>query len=251
MKKVAEECPEMVIKYAKGLQVLQQQLTEPMERPELKVYVFYGATGVGKTRMAYECDSRLYSVFCTKAPWFDGYANEKVALLDDFGPGEMSVNMLKRITDRYPIRVPVKGGSVAWNPTTIIITTNYLMVEWYPKAGRLDLDALARRCQWIDFTTEANKTEFKAAWQRQGAAQRRPRDLEDEAPQPKRGQTLDLPRTATARVRADESERADSDSDLDGTNSDVDSTETDELEPAGPASAAGAVARLQRTEAVQ
>lgn len=102
-----------------------------------------------------------YPVFCLKTPWFDGYNGQDVMLLDDFGPGMMCINFLKRLLDRYPVQLPVKGGSVALRAKTIFITSNYMMSEWYPKAGAMDYEALLRRIEWVDF----GDLEARARWQ--------------------------------------------------------------------------------------
>lgn len=55
--------------------------------------------------------------------WFDGYLGESVAVFDDFRPWWCRFDYLLALLDRYPIRVPVKGGFVNWIPEIIIITT--------------------------------------------------------------------------------------------------------------------------------
>lgn len=93
----------------------------------------------------------LYNTFCLKTPWFDGYSGHKVALLDECGAGMMNVNILKRILDRYPMDVPVKGGHVRWNPETIVMTSNDPLEEWYPGLSRENLLALKRRMTIFEF----------------------------------------------------------------------------------------------------
>ena len=63
----------------------------------------------------------------------------------------MNVNILKRILDRYPMDVPVKGGHVRWNPETIVMTSNDPLEEWYPGLSRENLLALKRRMTIFEF----------------------------------------------------------------------------------------------------
>lgn len=158
---IAEEFPAQWIRYHKGIVSLHSHLHPPTMRPDVKVYCFFGATGCGKTRKVMEVAPTCYPVFCMKSPWFDGYVGQKVMLLDDYGPNMFNINFLKRLLDRYPMTLPIKGGSVAMQATTIFITTNYMMSDWYPKAGGLDYDALVRRIEWINF----EDLEMRARWQ--------------------------------------------------------------------------------------
>lgn len=91
---------------------------------EVAVYFLWGAAGCGKTRLAYETSGQsLWISSCPKLQWFDGYAGEDHALLDDFR-GECSESWILRCLDIYPLRVPIKGSYVNWKPKTIWITSN-------------------------------------------------------------------------------------------------------------------------------
>lgn len=54
--------------------------------------------------------------------WFDGYTGQKTVIFDDFRGTPENYSQVLRLTDRYPMRVPIKGGYVAWVPTTVIFT---------------------------------------------------------------------------------------------------------------------------------
>lgn len=121
IRSIAEEAPATYVRNYKGLAALQSILHAPtaMDR---RVALFVGDTATGKTRMVYDNLSEVYSVFCLRTPWFDGYTGQENVLFDECGPGMMNHNFLKRLLDRYPITVPIKGGSVAWNAKTIVLT---------------------------------------------------------------------------------------------------------------------------------
>lgn len=168
---VAEQHPEVYVKYFKGLQQLQRILKKPEPR-EKRVALFWGATGSGKTRMVYDNSEpdQLYNVFCTKSPWFDGYTGQRIALLDECGPGMMNINIFKRILDRYPMEVPVKGGAVQWNPEVIVLTSNDPLEEWYPTASRDNMNAIRRRLTVFKFPEQKWLAE---AWIKAGGIETR------------------------------------------------------------------------------
>lgn len=161
---VASTYPVQWAKFHKGIVSLHSSLHVAAMRPEIKVYCFYGATGTGKTRKVFEIAPKTYPVFCMKTPWFDGYAGQETMLLDDFGPGMMNINFLKRLLDRYPMDLPIKGGSLAMRANTIFITTNYHLDQWYPKAGEKDYEALMRRIEWVAWEDLESRARWQGKW---------------------------------------------------------------------------------------
>lgn len=108
-----------------------------------KISVYWGETGTGKTRKAWDefPDLWVYPGF----GWFDGYDGHKVALFDDFSGGEFKITYLLRLLDRYKMRVPVKGGFTNWNPEHILLTSNLNPRTWYESANAEHQKALLRR----------------------------------------------------------------------------------------------------------
>lgn len=146
LKRVAEEHPELLLKYSRGFQTL-ALFTAPRRRHPPTVSLYYGKTGTGKTRAAYDEYPDLYR----KPPghtWFDGYSNEECLLLDDFSgaASKTRLDYLLQLLDRYPIQLEVKGGHCQLLATTIIVTTNIHPCQWYDYSNRQEhLAALARR----------------------------------------------------------------------------------------------------------
>lgn len=149
---IARTLPGHFIKYHKGIIALDAEIHREKFRPNLKVYCLFGCAGVGKTFFVHKYFPEHYAVADMKHPWFDGYRQEKVVLFDDYGPGLMSIENLKRFLDVYKCKAPYKGGFVAFNPDLIFLTTNHPLHAWYtgPGIGPLDLDALRRRITVID-----------------------------------------------------------------------------------------------------
>lgn len=140
-----------------GLEVLATQpnllgvckglLLENSRRDGIVCRLYYGDTGCGKSRLAVD----LFPAAFRKGsgPWWDGYAGETEVILDDFDSAFMPIGEFLRTVDRYPLRVPVKGGFVQLVANTFIITSNHLPREWYPDAEPKRLAAVERRIDTI------------------------------------------------------------------------------------------------------
>lgn len=116
----------------------------PKRTEELKVALFVGKTGTGKTRKAYDLFPDLYAFPIGKDLWSDGYMGQKNVLVDDFS-GQMRLVDLLRFLDRYPIQIPKKGGFNWWCPSFIIITTNFHPRDWFKWDGREEHQAALKR----------------------------------------------------------------------------------------------------------
>lgn len=135
--------------YARAFRMLNEALSlysSPRSwMPVTKVY--WGETGLGKTKRAFEeatADGSTPYVH-SGGMWFDGYDGERGVIFDDFGGSEFKLTYLLKLLDRYPMRVAVKGSFVNWIPREIWITSNYAPQEWFPNAKPEHVKALRRR----------------------------------------------------------------------------------------------------------
>ncbi len=94
-----------------------------------KLWIFKGPPGTGKSYAAYTHDPNAYYKDVT-SNWYDGYTGQDTVIMDDFN-GQISLNMMLRLIDRYPMRVQVKGAYVQWRPKLVIITTNSDYTSWW------------------------------------------------------------------------------------------------------------------------
>lgn len=120
--KIAEEHFGSFIRYHSSFE-LYRQLVTSASREAPSVFYIYGDTGTGKTRIVYENTTNLWINSDPTLKWLDGYAGEGDVLLDDYR-GEAPDAYILRLLDRYPFRVPVKGGFRIWKPLRIFITSN-------------------------------------------------------------------------------------------------------------------------------
>lgn len=112
-----------------------------------EVIVYFGATGTGKTRSAFdESFESCWMAVDNQLNWFDGYKGEKAAIFDDFvGCKNSKFGFLLRLLDRYPMNVPIKGGFTNWIPETIYFTSNLHPNEWFLGVTDAQKAALFRR----------------------------------------------------------------------------------------------------------
>jgi hypothetical protein len=116
----------VVVKYYKGLSVLQSLLSRNRDYPPVVIWIC-GKTGIGKTRAAVEFGHELAGPFgmwisSGSLRWFDGYMGQPVALFDDLRTKHAEFSFLLRLLDRYPVQVEFKGGYVNWIPRLIMVT---------------------------------------------------------------------------------------------------------------------------------
>lgn len=152
IREVAEEHPEIFVKYHRGLLALQTALVVPRnEVPEVRVY--WGSTGAGKSRKARDwLDEKRYVWWPTQGQWFCGYAGEKDVLLEEFR-GQWPFGMLLALLDRYDCKVQYKGGMVEFAGIRIAITSPIHPDKWYAQfdlAANEKLDQLKRRITLIE-----------------------------------------------------------------------------------------------------
>lgn len=129
---------EIMLKYA-----------EPGRTDPPTVHWYHGPTGTGKTKTAFEVarnkePSEEPWVSHGGLQWFDGYDGHGVVILDDLRPDDCKFNFLLRLLDRYPLRVPVKGGYRSWRPHTIFITSPFSPIEFICGSNE-DKQQLTRR----------------------------------------------------------------------------------------------------------
>jgi len=109
-----------------------------------QVYVFWGYTGTGKSRRAWdEAGMDSYPKDPRSKFWF-GYTGQRHVVLDEFRGGIDAAHLL-RYLDRYPQHVETKGGSRQLLAESIWITSNLDPDHWYPDLDEATKEALRRR----------------------------------------------------------------------------------------------------------
>jgi len=135
------------VRYHRGI-VAYMNATSTTRDWETEVRVYWGETGSGKTSRAFREASFPY--MHPGGMWFDGYCGQDHVIFDDFGGSEFKITYLLKLLDRYPMRVPVKGGFVQWKPRIVWITSNIDPNDWYKSAKSASVKALFRRFTSIE-----------------------------------------------------------------------------------------------------
>lgn len=149
---IAANCFGPFIKYHRGIERAISALAVPRDW-RTQVVWFFGPTGSGKTRRAHAesqalCGGSVSWIADSTLTWFDGYrTNSKGVVLDDFD-GRAPLALLLRIFDRYPMRVPIKGNFLEWNPRIVWVTSNMHPEDLYGDRGE-HFRALLRRIDEI------------------------------------------------------------------------------------------------------
>jgi len=119
----------------------------PMER---ECFVFWGKTGSGKSRRAWE--EAGVEAYCKdpRTKFWDGYQVEENVVIDEFRGG-IDIAHLLRWLDRYPVRVEIKGSSRPLVARKFWITSNLSPDQWYPECDLETKEALLRRMVVTEF----------------------------------------------------------------------------------------------------
>lgn len=102
---------------------------------KITTYWISGRSSTGKSRWCYESygPGEIFT-WSTRKPtqWFDGYHSQRVLLIDDLDQDEVPIASMLRLLDHYPLTLPVKGGHVQAQWTTVIVISNLELEEVYP-----------------------------------------------------------------------------------------------------------------------
>lgn len=132
VKRVAEEMPEMFVKFERGLKALEFTLAAKRDWV-MDARVYWGAAGAGKTRAVYdEFGADNIYVKDPTTEWWDGYNGEECVLVDEFY-GTLKFSYLQRLLDRYPMPVQIKGGTTHFRSKVIVFTSNVPWTQWFEK----------------------------------------------------------------------------------------------------------------------
>lgn len=163
MADVAHMYPGDFIRYSRGLQEYQRVRFSSPRSPDQEITVlwWFGPTGTGKSRKAFQDYPDSY----VKMPinkWWDGYVAQKTVIMDDYRPAMCPFSELLRILDRYPMRVEMKGSSTDLSATTFVITTcQRPEILWHGKTEE-QIDQLLRRLtEIVEFRTDGTQVPLK------------------------------------------------------------------------------------------
>lgn len=147
--RISDIDPSVVVCHYTSLKRIAQDhlVAAPMER---EVHVFWGRSGLGKSRRAW--DEAGFEAYPKdpRSKFWDGYRNQEHVVIDEFRGG-IDVSHVLRWTDRYPVIVEVKGSSTVLVAKKLWFTSNLHPRDWYPDLDPDTLVALLRRLNITHF----------------------------------------------------------------------------------------------------
>lgn len=136
------------IQHYRTLRTIRADYSEPIAF-ERKIIVFYGPTGTGKSRRAWEEAGWSAYPKDPRSKFWDGYRDQKNVVFDEFRGG-IDISHVLRWFDRYPVLVEIKGASTCLVAERIWITSNLHPKDWYPDLDYTTYQALERRLEIIE-----------------------------------------------------------------------------------------------------
>lgn len=136
--------PSAIIRYGRGLQLLNGLAHPPRVRGRPWILYLVGPSRCGKSVLARTLAPDAYR--CSDSPngWFDGYAGQDTVIFSEFA-GKMPVRDLLQIIDSDAVRVWIKGSSAPLRATRFIFTSNYRPELLY--TNPLDSDPWLKRIE--------------------------------------------------------------------------------------------------------
>lgn len=150
---LAKDFPEMYVQYRSGLSSYDAFINRSKPRDAVTVHLLYGPSGCGKTRFAWSNSPDLVSI-PGDMQWFDNYVGDSTVLFDDFdgAASKCTLRFLLQLLDRYPLRLPIKGGHTAARWNMVYITSNIHPRLWFQWLNREEqYNALSRRINTVSW----------------------------------------------------------------------------------------------------
>lgn len=138
----------------KTLRQIELDYLEPTEH-QVTTYVYWGKTGLGKSRRAkIEAGKDYYPKGPTNI-WWNGYRGQSNVIIDEFR-GRIGCEHLLTWCNPWRLKTIIepKGTGRALEATSIWITSNLDPREWYPDLDEDTKEALLRRFKIVHFLNE-------------------------------------------------------------------------------------------------
>lgn len=160
---IVTENPDYFVKYHKGLTALQSAIM-PARSVDVQpqVHWWFGPTGTGKSRKAWEEFPGAYWKMSDNK-WWDGYRGETAIVIDDYRIQMCPFDYLLRLLDRYPMIVEIKGGTVPLAGTTWVITAPARPeVLWRYRTEEAINQLLRRITSILQYSTDGSRVCLKS-----------------------------------------------------------------------------------------
>lgn len=168
--------PELIFGYKRlkhDIQEYTNDLYQVNGTRQVTAYWYHGPTRLGKSWKA-QIDTGHVSVVydrITRIPhlrgdfgpfyfkdshcrWFDGYSGQPILFIDELPleGASWNANYIKKWTDCIPLRMEIKGTTVWAQWSTVIVTCQHSIQDYYQHLNKIDLDAILARFRQIHIT---------------------------------------------------------------------------------------------------
>lgn len=143
MYEIAVDFPSQFIRYHRGLSAYQSVL-RGVSRPNIRVIIYWGPSGTGKTRRAKAEYEYAADIPETREGWLGDYRDESAILFDDF-EGIFPQRLILKICSHHAHKFAVKGSFTWLRAETIIFTSNFDPRTWYTGRSGEPSDPWERR----------------------------------------------------------------------------------------------------------
>jgi len=141
--------PNVRVVHYRTLRSIAADFAEPIGM-ERTCNVFWGRTGSGKSRRAWEEAGENAYAKDPQTKFWCGYRGQSNVVIDEFR-GAIGIAHLLRWLDRYPVCVEIKGSSMPLQASQLWITSNIHPQSWYPDLDGETFLALERRLIITEF----------------------------------------------------------------------------------------------------
>ena len=143
-----DQHPEVMVRYSRGIAAA-RMVYESKRNFKTIVKWYYGSTGTGKSRAAYNeaGDDAYWKAGATK--WWCGYDGQETVVIDDYRLDLCPFHVLLRMFDRYPLSVEGKGTTMQFTSKIIIVTAPHRPENMWRSRVAEDIQQLLRRIDEI------------------------------------------------------------------------------------------------------
>ncbi len=141
---IVESYPADFMRYHAGITKVIDIFNNRKRDFKTEVHWYYGSTGTGKSKLAFELSPDAY-VKCPTNKWWDGFNGYDDVIVDDYRCDFSTFATLLRLFDRYPCTVEFKGGTMQFRPKKIFITTPKSPELTWANRSAEDISQLTRR----------------------------------------------------------------------------------------------------------